>query len=357
VSLKKNGLVVAPCTRLLVRPRITFEIECHTWPDQHKPWALRSVFPTQRGQIRGQRVRACAVSITPQMAKALRVSSLFGVAGKSVLVTGGGRGIGKMIAEGFVANGSTVYISSRDQTTLEATADELTAAHSSDGGGCCVAVPGNLYTRAGCEELAATMGGLVPDGLHVLVNNSGVSWAEPLDRTSGQRSNWGWDRVLDLNVKAPFYLTRALLPALRRAAAPADPARVVMIGSVAGVHHQSLPTHAYDASKAALHSLTRKLAYDLAREAAAAADGSGEGEAGGRVTANAIAPGFIRTKMTAGLALDKLEQVVPLGRMGEGSDIAGAAIFLASPAAAWISGAILPVDGGILTQPLDLGGV
>jgi NAD(P)-dependent dehydrogenase (short-subunit alcohol dehydrogenase family) len=291
------------------------------------------------------------------MAKALRVSSLFGVAGKSVLVTGGGRGIGKMIAEGFVANGSTVYISSRDQTTLEATADELTAAHSSDGGGCCVAVPGNLYTRAGCEELAATMGGLVPDGLHVLVNNSGVSWAEPLDRTSGQRSNWGWDRVLDLNVKAPFYLTRALLPALRRAAAPADPARVVMIGSVAGVHHQSLPTHAYDASKAALHSLTRKLAYDLAREAAAAADGSGEGEAGGRVTANAIAPGFIRTKMTAGLALDKLEQVVPLGRMGEGSDIAGAAIFLASPAAAWISGAILPVDGGILTQPLDLGGV
>lgn len=302
-------------------------------------------------------MRACAVSITPQMAKALRVSSLFGVAGKSVLVTGGGRGIGKMIAEGFVANGSTVYISSRDQTTLEATADELTAAHSSDGGGCCVAVPGNLYTRAGCEELAATMGGLVPDGLHVLVNNSGVSWAEPLDRTSGQRSNWGWDRVLDLNVKAPFYLTRALLPALRRAAAPADPARVVMIGSVAGVHHQSLPTHAYDASKAALHSLTRKLAYDLAREAAAAADGSGEGEAGGRVTANAIAPGFIRTKMTAGLALDKLEQVVPLGRMGEGSDIAGAAIFLASPAAAWISGAILPVDGGILTQPLDLGGV
>jgi len=293
----------------------------------------------------------------------LRVSSLFGVAGKSVLVTGGGRGIGKMIAEGFVANGSTVYISSRDQAALEATADELTAAHSSDGGGCCVAVPGNLYTRAGCEELAATMGGLVPDGLHVLVNNSGVSWAEPLDRTSGQRSNWGWDRVLDLNVKAPFYLTRALLPALRRAALPADPARVLMIGSVAGVHHQSLQTHAYDASKAALHSLTRKLAHDLAREAAAAADGGGGGggggggEAGGRVTANAIAPGFIRTKMTAGLALDKLEQVVPLGRMGEGSDVAGAAIFLSSPAAAWISGAILPVDGGILTQPLHLGGV
>ena len=210
----------------------------------------------------------------------LRVSSLFGVAGKSVLVTGGGRGIGKMIAEGFVANGSTVYISSRDQAALEATADELTAAHSSDGGGCCVAVPGNLYTRAGCEELAATMGGLVPDGLHVLVNNSGVSWAEPLDRTSGQRSNWGWDRVLDLNVKAPFYLTRALLPALRRAALPADPARVVMIGSVAGVHHQSLQTHAYDASKAALHSLTRKLAHDLAREAAAAADGGGGGGGG-----------------------------------------------------------------------------
>ncbi len=287
--------------------------------------------------------------------EALRVSSLFGVAGKSVLVTGGGRGIGRMIAEGFVANGSTVYISSRDQKTLEATADELSAAHS--GVGRCVAVTGNLFTRAGCEELAAAMDGLAPDGLHVVVNNSGVSWGEPLSRTSGQRSNWGWDKVLDLNVKAPFYLTRALLPSLRRAASPADPARVLMIGSVAGVQHQSIPTHAYDASKAALHSLTKKLAYDLAREAAAGGDGAAE--ARGRVTVNAIAPGFIPTKMTAGLAAsygaDKWEQVVPLGRMGQGSDLAGAAIFLASPAGAWVSGAILPVDGGILTQPIDLG--
>ena len=268
----------------------------------------------------------------------------------------------RQIAEGFVANGSTVYISSRDKATLDATAEELTAsaaaAAAATGGGPagrCVAIEGNLGSRAGCEALAAAVEEAEPGGLHVLVNNSGASWGESIERKSG-KLNWGWDKVLDLNVKAPFYLTRALLPSLRRAATPDDPGRVVMIGSVVGVTPQDFPTHAYDASKAALHSLTRKLAFELGPPAGG--DGGG-GE--GRITVNAIAPGYVPTRMSSGLAAWGADEATtsdasPLGRMGQSSDMAGAAIFLASPAGSWVTGVILPVDGGVLSQPIQIGG-
>jgi NAD(P)-dependent dehydrogenase (short-subunit alcohol dehydrogenase family) len=284
---------------------------------------------------------------------ALRISSLFHVAGKSVLVTGGGRGIGRMLAEGFMENGCKVYIAARDKAALDETAEQLNALATA---GQCVALQSNLGSRSGCEELASTVEELEPNGLQVLVNNSGTSWGEPLSRKSG-RMNWGWDKVLDLNLKAPFYLTRALLPSLRRGAAPEDPGRVIMIGSVVGVTPQEVPTHAYDASKAALHSLTRKLAFELAEEAPVSEEGSSPV---GRVTVNCLAPGYIPTKMTEGLATwgsdeASTSEAIPLGRMGTGSDLAGAVLYLSSPAGRWVTGAIIPVDGGILAQPISLG--
>lgn len=304
------------------------------------------------------------------------IQSMFNVANKTVLVTGGGRGIGKMIASGFVANGSTVLISSRDAAALQATADELSeSADAKSSGGKCIAIPGNLSSRAGCEDLAGAVADLTKatGGLSVLVNNSGTSWGEPLSRRSG-KMNWGWDRVLDLNLKAPFYLTRALLPQLWQASATnaGDPSRVIMIGSVVGLNHQDFPTHAYDASKAALHSLTKKLAGELAEpfdpSSMSEADGWPKQEksdddgvriafpdecGGARITVNAIAPGYVPSKMTAGLHVNA--RAVPLGRMGQASDMSGAAIFLASPAASWVTGAVLPVDGGLLANPISLG--
>ena len=271
----------------------------------------------------------------------LRVASLFSVAEKTVLVTGGGKGIGRMLAAGFVENGNRVYIAARDKATLDNTAAELNNSAKNTGGQC-IALQASLGTREGCEALAAEISEQEPNGLNILVNNSGTSWGEPLSRTSG-RMNWGWDKVLDLNVKAPFYLTRAMLPSLQKAAVSEDPARVIMIGSVVGKQHQMVPTHAYDASKAALHSLTRKLAYELACD----------------VTVNCIAPGYVPTKMTEGLSTwgvdgTSMSEAVPLRRMGNGSDLAGAALYLSSRAGSWITGAILPVDGGILCQPISL---
>ena len=271
------------------------------------------------------------------MAASLQAAQLFGVAGKRVLVTGGGSGIGAMMAAGFAANGASVIIASRNAEALAATAAEVKRTTSAD----IETVVADLGSRAGCEALAAEVAAAPLD---VLVNNSGTSWGEPLDRESG-RANWGWDKVLDLNVKAPFYLTRALRPALEAAAGAGAPARVVMVGSVAGLTHQPTPTHAYDASKAALHSLTKKFASDLAP----------------RVTVNAVAPGFVPSRMTKGLeawgiTLDGIAKHVPLGRVGAAADMAGAALFFSSPAGSWVSGVVLPVDGGHLAQGIPMPG-
>lgn len=278
----------------------------------------------------------------------LRVQSLFSVAGKRVLVTGGGRGIGKMMATGLVVNGAHVTIASRDAAVITSAAEELNASAAAAGaGGSCVAMPSNLSTRSGCEQLAADYAAAGHDYCDALVNNSGVSWGEPLGRESG-KLNWGWDRVLDLNVKAPFYLTRAMRPLLSAMppgaadAADAGPSRVINVGSIAGVLPQDVPTHAYDVSKAAIHHLTKKLAADFARPEAASSRG---------IAVNAIAPGFVPTKMSKGLAAWGADEAVlasnvPLGRCGTEADMAAAVLFLCSPASSWMTGVILPVDGG-----------
>jgi NAD(P)-dependent dehydrogenase (short-subunit alcohol dehydrogenase family) len=250
-------------------------------------------------------------------------STLFSVAGKRVLVTGGSRGIGEMVARGFLQAGATVLISARKADACRAAADELGAL------GPCTAVPADVATPDGVATLVEAVG---PE-LHVLVNNAGATWGAPLE----EYPDAAWDKVLGVNVKAPFALTRALLPALRKAATTDDPARVINVGSIEGIQVPELENYAYPASKAAVHMLTRNLALRLAGEA---------------ITVNAIAPGPFDSKMMAFVLDDPDGRAtvaghVPLGRVGRPDDMAGTALFLASRAGAYITGAIIPVDGGI----------
>jgi NAD(P)-dependent dehydrogenase (short-subunit alcohol dehydrogenase family) len=254
------------------------------------------------------------------------VTQLFSVRGKVALVTGGSRGVGAMIARGLVAAGARVYISSRKADACETLAAELLAE-----GGEAIALPADLGTVEGVERLAAA---LVEreEALHLLVNNAGATWGAPL----GEYPADGFDKVMDLNVRGVFLLTQALLGPLRAAATPRDPARVINIGSVDGLQVPVFDSFAYSASKAAVHHLTRHL---------------GKALAGDDVTVNAIAPGFFPSKMTAFL-LDHEEEVaagVPRGRMGEPEDIVGTVLWLASRAGAYVTGAVVPVDGGIAT--------
>lgn len=251
---------------------------------------------------------------------------LFSVAGKTALVTGGGRGIGLMIARGLVDAGVRVYISSRKAEVCEQVAAELSE-H-----GTCVAIPADLSRREECRRLADELGER-EDRLHILVNNAGANWAAPL----AEFPDSAWDRVLDLNVKAVFHLTRDLVPLLSAAAAPGDPARVINIGSIDGLRVPEFETYSYSTSKAAVHHLTRVLAKRLAREG---------------ITVNAIAPGPFESKMMAA-TLEAFGDVIraqcPLGRIGEPEDMAGTTIFLASRAGAYLTGVVIPVDGGIST--------
>jgi NAD(P)-dependent dehydrogenase (short-subunit alcohol dehydrogenase family) len=231
-----------------------------------------------------------------------------------------------MIAEGFVDAGATVYIASRKLDVCEAAAAELSAR------GTCVALQAELSTETGCLALAAQLRDVEP-ALHVLVNNSGATWGAPLE----EYPDAAWDRSFDLNVRAVFNLTRALLPELRAAATPDDPARVINVGSIDGLHVPALETYAYGASKAAVHHLTKVLARRLG---------------GDRVTVNAIAPGPFQSRMmraTLEAAGDELAAASPLGRIGRPDDMAGVAVYLASRAGAYVTGAVIPVDGGIAT--------
>jgi NAD(P)-dependent dehydrogenase (short-subunit alcohol dehydrogenase family) len=255
------------------------------------------------------------------------VKNLFSIEGKVAVVTGGSRGIGLMIARGFVQNGATVYISSRKADVCDRVARELSAE-----GGTCLSLPADLGTEAGVRQLAEAVASREA-AVHILVNNAGANWAAPLV----EYPDSAWDKVLALNVKSVFHLTRALVSQLRAAAAPGDPARVINVGSIDGIQVPLFETYAYSASKAAVHHLTRALANHLAPD----------------VTVNAIAPGPFESKMMAATLerfRDSIVAASPLGRIGEPEDMAGAAMYLASRAGAYVTGTVLTVDGGMTAR-------
>ncbi|MDH3748028.1 MAG: SDR family oxidoreductase [Gammaproteobacteria bacterium] len=253
------------------------------------------------------------------------MKDLFDVSGKVALVTGGSRGIGEMIAHGFVANGVKTYISSRKEEACNATAARLS------GVGECVSIPADLSTLDGINKLVGKIKAL-ESKLDILVNNAGATWGAAMEDFPES----AWDKVMDINVKGPFFLTQALLALLEAAATEADPARIINVGSVDGLNVNRLPTFAYGPSKAAIHHLTRTLASHLAER---------------RITVNAIAPGPFPSKMMAATLKQRGERIrkgVPLGRIGEPGDMAGAAIYLASRASTYVTGIVIPVDGGIV---------
>ena len=252
------------------------------------------------------------------------MKDLFSVSGKVALVTGGSRGIGEMIAEGFVTNGVKTYISARKAEACDATAARLSEF------GECISIPADLSTAEGIGALVGEINSREKQ-LDILVNNAGATWGAPI----GEFPESGWDKIMTINVKSPFFLTQALLPLLENAASAEDPARIIMVGSIDGLNVNQMPTFSYGPSKAAVHHLTRTLAAHLADR---------------HITANAIAPGLFPSKMTAATidAMgDKIIQGTPLKRAGKPADMAGVAIYLSSMASSFVTGVVIPVDGGL----------
>lgn len=260
------------------------------------------------------------------------MKNLFSIDGKVALVTGGSRGIGEMIAAGFLANGAKVYISSRKAEVCAETAERLAKTH----GGACVPLPGDLSGAEGAAAVADALG--KKEGkLDILVNNAGASWGAPIDDYPEK----GWDKVMDTNVKGVFFLTQKLLPMLRASANAEDPARVINVGSVDGIKTPVFDSFAYGPSKAAVHHLTRVMAAHLVKE---------------HILVNAIAPGPFPTWMLStgvgfggeveGQNWDAVGKSNPRGRVGTPEDIAGLAIFLASRAGAFTVGEVITCDGG-----------
>ena len=249
--------------------------------------------------------------------------NLFSLEGRVALITGGSRGIGEMIAEGYVRAGAKVYITARKAPECLATAERLSEF------GTCIALPGDASGADGAKALAAKF--LEYESkLDILVNNAGAAWGAPLDEFPES----GWDKVMDLNVKTPFFLIQALHSALKAAASPQQPAKVINIASIDGLSVNMMETYSYAASKSGIIHLTKRLGLEMAKE---------------HINVTAIAPGAFASSMNkvARDHADMVSQGVPSGRVGEPSDMAGAAIFLASRAGDYVVGSTLVVDGGV----------
>ena len=250
------------------------------------------------------------------------MKDLFSLSGRVALVTGGSRGIGRMIAEGFLAQGARVYISARKAAACDQTAKELSAF------GHCVSLPADVSTLQGAQALVEAYA-KHEGSLDILVNNAGAAWGAPY----AEFPESGWDKVVDLNLKTPFFLTQALTPMLKKAATD-HLAKVINIASIDGISVNPQETYSYAASKAGLIQLTRRMALRLAQE---------------RIVVSAIAPGAFASDMNKD-ARDHGEEVkarIPAGRIGEPEDMAAAAIYLASRAGDYVMGSTLVVDGGV----------
>lgn len=266
----------------------------------------------------------------------MKIEQLFSIKNKITLITGGSRGIGEMIAAGFLDNGAKVYISSRKADACDATATRLMEKF----GGECISIPGDVSHMAGIEALVAEIVSR-EEKLDVLINNAGVSWGCPLDEFPEK----GWDKVMDTNVKGMFFLTQKLLPLLRKSATHEDPARVVNIGSVDGLKNPRFENFSYGPAKAAVHHMTRQMGAHLVKE---------------NIILNAIAPGPFPTWMLStgvgfggeveGVDWERTGKNNPRGRVGTEEDIAGLAIYLCSRAGAFTVGATITCDGGAVAR-------
>jgi NAD(P)-dependent dehydrogenase (short-subunit alcohol dehydrogenase family) len=259
------------------------------------------------------------------------IAKLFSLEGRVALVTGGSKNIGKMIATGFIAQGAKVYISSRKADQCAATAAEL--------GPNCIALPMDVATVEGCKALAAALAER-EEKLDILVNNAGSAWGAPFEEFPES----GWDKVMDLNVKSPFFLTQALHPLLKKAGSAAQPAKVIMITSIDGIRLNPWQTYSYHASKASLIYLTRRIAADLVKD---------------NINVTSIAPGAFASDMNRAARDhgDEVAKRIPSGRIGVDEDMAGAAIYLASNAGNYVVGETIAVDGGVAMANISGGSI
>jgi len=256
----------------------------------------------------------------------MMIENLFNLEGRTALVTGGAKGIGAMITQGLVESGAKVYIASRSLEACENFSKEMNAL----GKGSCVGLSVDLSNMDSIQSLVKSIGEQ-EDQLDILINNAGATWGAPL----GEFPEKGWDKIMTLNTKGPFFLTQALLPMLKKGATLDDPSRIVMISSVAAKSSESLSSYSYGPSKAAIAQLGVMLAKDLARD---------------HILVNTIGPAVFESKMSSHFDLDQMAKAHPIGRIGRPTDIAGLTIFLTSKAGSFMTGTYIPLDGGFLIK-------